>query len=281
MKAVQLSYTKNNLMSIAHELFFEHGWKMPRGLVQSEARDPRNFTLAEWQQAKRNDKDPRVTKTALQDTWAISDTKNTFVHALEERGFRLARGDRRGFVAVDMQGEIYALPRWIGIMTNAVRARLGDETDLPSVADVGAQIADEMQKTSVRLKTELLGNVRTRNSEPRRRREAMVSRHRQARQQLTEKIECRQWDEARMRQSRFREGLKGLWDWVRGENERIQERNEAEAQTCDHRDREEMDAFNFAQLGETRLLVDLRVEIAREFAAGMVELREDRRATKT
>ena len=36
----------------------EHGWTMPEGLNHSHARDPRNFTLAEWQQAKRIGKDP-------------------------------------------------------------------------------------------------------------------------------------------------------------------------------------------------------------------------------
>ncbi|MBB4305723.1 hypothetical protein GGD81_004805, partial [Rhodobium orientis] len=58
MKAIQLSYTKKTLMGMARELFLEHGWTMPRGLAQSEARDPRNFSLAEWQQAKRQGKDP-------------------------------------------------------------------------------------------------------------------------------------------------------------------------------------------------------------------------------
>ena len=101
MKAVQLSYSHNKLMRVARELFIEHGWQMPRGLVQSGDADPRNFSLAQWQQAKRQHKDPRAIKTALQDAWAISDSKASFECALRDRGFWLARGDRRGFVAID------------------------------------------------------------------------------------------------------------------------------------------------------------------------------------
>lgn len=128
MKAVQLSYTHKKLMAIARDLYLEHGWKMPRGLTRSKASDPRNFTLAQWQQAKRTGQDPRAIKTALQDAWAISDTKAALVRALMERGYRLARGDGKAFVAVDRYGEVYSLPRQVCIRTKEVRARLGDET---------------------------------------------------------------------------------------------------------------------------------------------------------
>lgn len=67
MKAIQLSYFKNRLQSISRELYLEHGWNMPKGLIKSEERDPTNFTLDEWQHAKRIGKDPRAIKTAIQD----------------------------------------------------------------------------------------------------------------------------------------------------------------------------------------------------------------------
>ncbi|MBB4302111.1 hypothetical protein GGD81_001135 [Rhodobium orientis] len=57
----------------------------------------------------------------------------------------------------------------------------------------------------------------------------MVHRNRATRRRLIEAIDCRKWEEARPRQSRFRSGLKGLWDWARGETKRIQRRNETEA----------------------------------------------------
>ena len=75
MKAVQLSYSHNKLQALSREIYLEHGWKMPRGLVNSQEHDPRNFTLAEWQQARRIGKDAREIKTQFQDAWAISDSK--------------------------------------------------------------------------------------------------------------------------------------------------------------------------------------------------------------
>src|SRR3546814_10043965 len=127
MKAVPLPLTKNKLREISRELFIEHGWKMPRGLMNSQERDPTNFTLAEYQQAKRAEKDAREIKTVFQDCWAVSDSTPAFAQALKERGYKLARGDRRGFVAVDMKGEVYAVARWAGVKTKDVRARLRSE----------------------------------------------------------------------------------------------------------------------------------------------------------
>jgi hypothetical protein len=94
LKAVHLPFTKRKLQEIARELYLEHGWTMPRGLSNSQERDPRNFTLAEWQQAKRTGQNPQVVKTAFQDAWAISDSKSAFINALEERGLnrRVATG---------------------------------------------------------------------------------------------------------------------------------------------------------------------------------------------
>ena len=66
MTARQLSFFKTKLQGVFRELYLQHGWAMPRGLINAAERDPRNFTLAEWQQAKRQGVDPRWTKQALQ-----------------------------------------------------------------------------------------------------------------------------------------------------------------------------------------------------------------------
>jgi hypothetical protein len=42
---------------------------------------------------------------------------------MEARGYYLAQGDRRGFVAVDWQGEVYAIAKWAGVKTRDVRAK--------------------------------------------------------------------------------------------------------------------------------------------------------------
>jgi len=161
LKAVPLPFTKRKLQEVARELYLEHGWKMPRGLASSQERDPRNFSLAEWQQAKRAGQNPRLIKAAFQDAWAISDSKAAFINALEERGLKAARGDRRGFVAVDYQGEIYAIAKWAGVQTKQVQSRLGDQNDLPSVEEAKKQIAQEMLTTMHRLSNKLDAHPRT------------------------------------------------------------------------------------------------------------------------
>lgn len=107
MTARQMSFFKTRLTEVSRELYLEHDWKMPRGLADSSLRDPANYTLAEWQQAKRAGHDARAFKDAVQDAWAISDGKGAFANALKERGLWLARGDRRGHVLLDHTGEVY------------------------------------------------------------------------------------------------------------------------------------------------------------------------------
>lgn len=53
MTAKSLPFFKRTLNAIAKELYLENGWKMPDGFRDAKLRDPRNFTLDEWQQAKR------------------------------------------------------------------------------------------------------------------------------------------------------------------------------------------------------------------------------------
>jgi hypothetical protein len=119
-----------------------------------------------------------------------------------------------------------------------------------------------MQPVLARLKGELLLDLRHKNQELRSELLRMRARHRTARQVLSQTIETRRWEQARIRQSRFRAGIKGMWDWVRGENQRIRLRNETEARAAAQRDRTEKDALVFAHLSECRQVTDLRQEIA-------------------
>ena len=86
MKAVQLSFTHSKLQWLARELYLDHGWQMPSGLLRAGYCDPRSFTLDEWQQAKRRGKNPKLLKALFQDAWTISDERRSFANALLERG---------------------------------------------------------------------------------------------------------------------------------------------------------------------------------------------------
>ncbi len=141
MRAINLSHFELKLMDKARELYREHGWRMPAGHQEKAKRDPLTYGRAEGQQAKRAKADPKALKALFLRCWQRSDSPAAFTVALLEHGFVLARGDRRSFVAIDRQGEIYALSRWLGVKAKDVRARLGDGHDLPTVEAAKAPLA--------------------------------------------------------------------------------------------------------------------------------------------
>ncbi|MCK5749460.1 MAG: relaxase/mobilization nuclease domain-containing protein, partial [Oricola sp.] len=111
MKAVQMSCDHRKLQTLSRELYLKHGWDLPKGHQNPLDRDSRNFSLAEWQQAKRAKEDPKALKAMFQECWTRSDSRASFSNALKERGYILSKGDRRGFVAADYRGEVYPVSR--------------------------------------------------------------------------------------------------------------------------------------------------------------------------
>ena len=275
MKAVQLSHSHRKLQDVSRELYLEHGWTMPRGMAITGARDPRNFTLAEWQQAKRIGEDPREIKAAFQDAWAISDSKAAFAHALQERGYWLARGDRRGHVAVDHRGEVYAVAKWVGVKTKQVRARLGDEDALPSVADAKAEIARAMQAKMEEFRKEVREKEEREAQEAAAMREAIKTHQKAERDAFQEAAKLRAEAEERERQARFRKGLAGLWDRLRGEHTRTAERNRQEVQATRQRDERQKDQLTAVQFAQRREVTTERKQQRETNVAVTRELTED------
>ena len=262
MKARPLPFHKNKLQDLARELYREHGWTMPEGFANRSKSDPRNFSLADWQQAKRASKDPREIAEAISDAWMISDTKATFEHALKERGYWLARGDRRGFVALDHQGEVYSIPRKAGVKTKAVRERLGDEDKLPSLDEAKASMAHDMQFMLSRLQSDQERKAAFQLDRFEREKEALVASQRAERQAFVERLRTRHDQEQRERQSQFRKGMLGLWDRVRGEHRRLTEQHQVEFIASQQRDRAERDALVFRQQ-ENRNALRLKAKVER------------------
>ncbi|MEM9249478.1 MAG: hypothetical protein AAGB05_12380 [Pseudomonadota bacterium] len=113
-RAVQLSFTKTRLQEVARGLYRDHGWRMPGGFVRHEEGDPRNFTLQEWHHCKRAKRHPAKKKEVFQEALAISDGGAAFANALKAHGLILARGDRRGQLAVHHNGQTQAVSRNTG-----------------------------------------------------------------------------------------------------------------------------------------------------------------------
>lgn len=270
MKAIQLSHSKMKMREVSRELFIEHGWTLPRGLANSQERDPRNFTLEEWQQAKRKGRDPREIKTAIQDAWATSDTQATLAHALEARGFRLARGDRKGVVVIDQDGEVRSLARSAGIKARDIRARLKETEALSSVEQTRNRIAEEMLGKVGEFRRAEIGKARLRKATFDRQRMSLVERQSTARESLRSDQEIRSVAEAKARQERYREGLRGLWDKMRGEHARIKAQNERETYEAYKRDQAERDR-----------LVQRHLDQRRELSVRYEQMRETSRETRS
>jgi len=252
MKAINLPFFKQKLNGLARELYLEHGWTLPDGLRTHGGKSPLNFTLDEWQQAKRLGRDPREIKDAIRDCWMRSDNAKALSHALEERGYFLAQGDRRGFVVMDTDGEVFSLARYAGVKTKDAREKLGDPEALPSIATVKANLA----RTTTRQVAAFARDIRARHEheliEGKKKLLALAFEQRAERRQLGAIQRLRGDTEAKARSARFRRGLAGLWDTVTGRRRQIRLENEAATAACAKRDAAERDVLVASQFERRR-----------------------------
>lgn len=279
MKAVRLRNDRTKLQPLTRSLFIKHGWDMPPGLLDNKNRDPRNFTLKEYHQAQKHGRDPKEIKSAIQSAWAISDSRAAFVAALEEKGMKLAKGDRAGFVCIDMFGEYHGLRQALGLRVKNIRSKIGNERENPelfqSVEQAKAGMAAAMLGTLNRLKRRVEHGGKQKSTEFEHRKTRLVDAQRRERKALDAFLKKRRKEETLLRQSRFRSGLKGLWDGLRGHNRRIRQQNEAEAQAARQRDREECDALIFRHLKQRRDINLFKLKLREEFAKDTNELDRD------
>ncbi len=275
LKARPMPYFKFKLRDVSRDLYFEHGWKMPPGLVNSSSRDLERLTLQEWQQAKRQNADPREIKSLLVECWAASDSGKTFANALRERGFRLAKGDRRSFVVVDFKGEVFSLPRWLGVATKRVRERLGPEEALSTVEEA---LRDFSQQISPMLQRHLDTIARERQrgaAAAAHARSQIVARQRLERVQLSELQRKRADQEACVRAARTPGGLRGLWSWLTGRSGRLRRDNETDLKRCNQRDTTERETLGQRQRAERQILQQRIRRVAERSRANVLELRRD------
>lgn len=267
MKAVQLSFTHTKLQSLSRDLYLENGWQMPRGLLEKRFCNPRNFTLQEWQQAKRRKKEPRLLKAMFQDAWAMSDGRGAFTNALMERGYALARGNRRGFVAVDHAGEVYSLSRWVGVKAKELRSQLGHEELLTStnqaqkdLIELGVTrlqvIQDEALAKKEAAKANLEIKVRSAKTAYSTKAASLKAGHKLTLESL-----------AREQATHFRTGLLGLLDRLNGRRKRIAEENRIEREKV--------------QRKHDRQKVELQAVLAQKMATAAEKARTDVRDDRT
>ncbi|WP_299436928.1 relaxase/mobilization nuclease domain-containing protein [uncultured Rhodospira sp.] len=275
MTAINLPHTKRKMRDISKALFLEQGWTLPRGLMDSKERDPFNFTRAEWQQTRRAGTDPRALKAMFAECWAATRDGPALSEALKARGYTLARGDRRGVVAVDFRGEAYALARYAGVKTRDVKARLGDGRDLPPIADVRARIAEQMATSLRTFIADAEKAMTKRSAELAFRKAEMVQRHRQERRRLDEGQAERWQRETAARAARLPRGFKGIWHRVTSEYARVRRLNEAETYRAMQRDRDQRQDLIDQQQGERAGLQQDIARVRRDHVRDLERLHRD------
>ncbi|MEM6381293.1 MAG: relaxase [Pseudomonadota bacterium] len=246
MKAVQMSHDRHKLRDVSRDLHIQHDLTMPKGLINSKDRDPRNFTLEEWQQCKRAKKDVHEVKDTFKDAWAISDSQASFAHALAEQGYILAKGNR-GHVAVDYKGEKYAISRYVGIKAKQVRQKLGEVDALPDVERAQQLAAKQVIDRLNVLKSEKQAQANRIAKAARSEQNQVKKRQARATDALRLAHAQRQEAEEQSRQDRLRKGFMGLVDRVTGKRKRTLLKNQMEKAAADQRDRTEVQSLQNLQ----------------------------------
>ncbi|MEO0379299.1 MAG: AAA family ATPase [Pseudomonadota bacterium] len=138
MTAINMPHYKRKLTRQAHQIYLQQGWDVPKGFERFEDRDPLNMSRQEAQQAKWTGRDRAALKAMFRGCWEQSDSGPAFAAALHAQGYVLARGTRRGVVAVDAEGKVWSLSRWCGVKSRELARKVGDLDRLPDVEAAAA-----------------------------------------------------------------------------------------------------------------------------------------------
>jgi hypothetical protein len=275
MKAIDQPHFKLKLRDVAKQLYIEQGWKMPRGFLDSKYRDLQNFTMAEFQQAKRYGEDVHALRDLFQECWAVSDNKASFEKTLEERGFQLAQGDKRGFLALDFFGRSYSLTKYIGIDSKEMAKKIGPISNLMSITDVQKQIFSQVDETLKKHIQSVKSQLKQEIEPVLRSRAIMREKHRTERSIMQTFLGKRAEEENIQRASRLSRGLKGIWHKLTGKYQAQQAKNEEEKRNSDKRDREQKQFLIEQQLKERRALQTQYIAIKREHREVLEQLRQN------
>jgi hypothetical protein len=118
LRAIHMAHDHRKLMDLACELAQKYGLDLPPGLKaweqkQKHEKDKLEPTLAEKAQEGQTGISAEERAKEVTACYEQSDTAEAFVRALEQKGYVLARGDRRGLVVVDAFGNPHSLSRYV------------------------------------------------------------------------------------------------------------------------------------------------------------------------
>lgn len=194
---------------------------------------------------------------------------------LKENGLYLARGDRRGYVAVDFRGEVFSLNRWTNVKTKELKQRLGAPDSLPSVGEIKAYLADRMTERLQRYIQQAQNELKQKLQPFIQKKRALRKHHHHERLRLKEKHEDHWQKESLQRSHRLPNGLKGIWHRLTGKYQKIRNENECETKQCRMRDRDEKQCLIERQLKERQTLQRRVQPIIQEHKLQVLQLKQD------
>lgn len=254
MKAINLSFYKDRLNEIAHELFLAHGWDVPKGFEDRSLSSPLNYGLTESHEGKKAGRDVQKIKAALQQCWQASDNRKAFEAALQSHGFYLCQGTRRGFVLLDTSGNIYSLSRWLGEKPKTLKTRLGLPENLPTIQQVKARIeitVDAAQKKHV---ADIPSKYAAKTAPLDQQKRRIIQRQREERQALAEKYSTLRDQAFATHSKEKRTGLIGLWHRFTGDGKRNADTLKDRLDTLNQQQQQESFELTSRHLQEANLL---------------------------
>jgi hypothetical protein len=115
-KAVLIAYDRLNLRTVAREFARDHGLELPEGMKPGKSKGSRRqrfneANLGDRQQQERTGITLQERMADIAACWKDTANGDAFVHAMQVKGYYLARGDKRDYVVLDLHGEVHSLSR--------------------------------------------------------------------------------------------------------------------------------------------------------------------------
>ncbi len=262
LKSINLPFYKERLCELSRELYLAHNWQLPKGHLDRVLGDPLSYSLEEHQVAKRVKRDPKELKWLLRDCWEKSDSKAGFMAALNEAGFQLCRGDQRAFVAVDSEGNVYSLSRWLGVKTKQIMLRLGNPDELPVIEETVSAFQQnpaypDIESVSAKPDPRII-DLDKRIDALGEKKADLIGAHRSERKVLIQSHkDQRVWQIREFKQSRS--SLGEFWSWVTGKRQAVIAERQAVFDTL--KEKQELEALKLSN-SQRIAMRRLRAEIA-------------------
>jgi hypothetical protein len=259
------NYKAHERASLALEQEFGHEIVPGKHAKRDRDKQPElpkaEISHAEWQQGERAGVDPRAFKDAITALYRQSDSGQALQQALEERGLLLAKGDRRDFVIVDENSQVYSLARQIkGVTAKDLRAFMAD-LDRDALPDAEAAKALQQERSA--------------NRQPEPGKETVPVISEEERERIRQAIVARHADEAgrleAAQASEYRETERILTEDIEG---KLQDYDAVQKAALDRYDREHPDSLD----GFAGMVAAIKARIMPRRAAEEKQERDDARA---